>query len=234
MRHQRIAVMAAMDKELSLILPLLGKDAVRETAPSDKSVEIWRGKHGGLELALMKSGIGKVNAALATQAMTESFGPDLVISTGVAGGTGAAGILDVVVADRLTFHDVWCGPGTERGAADGSPRFFKAPEDIINLPSLAEKPGLKHGLICSGDIFVSTPEEVERIKNEFPDVQAVEMESGAIAQTCHRHGTDMICIRVVSDTPGEEDNISQYTDFWSKAPEKTFEVVRNLLEELDR
>ena len=234
MRHHRIAVMAAMDKELALILPLLGKNAVKQTAPSDSCVEIWRGTHGSLELALLKSGIGKVNAALATQAVIESFNPDLVISTGVAGGVGAAGVLDVVVADRLTFHDVWCGPGTERGAADGMPRFITPPAELLELDALAENGVVRHGLICSGDIFVSTPQEVAAIKADFPDVQTVEMESGAIAQTCRRHNIDMICIRVVSDTPGAEDNLSQYTDFWSKAPERTFGVVKGLIEALDK
>ena len=232
MKYQRIAIMVAMDKELALILPLLGKDTIETTDKGDRTARIRIGRYGNLQIALMKSGIVKVNAALATQAMIDKFGPDLVISTGVAGGTGAAGILDVVVAERLTFHDVWCGPGTEPGAADGCPRFLTPPASLLQLKAIAPEQGLRHGLICSGDIFVSTPEEVAAIRAKFPDVQAVEMESGAIAQTCYRHGTDMIAIRVVSDTPGGEDNIAQYSDFWSQAPERTFGVVKNLLDSL--
>lgn len=232
MKYQRIGIMVAMDKELDLILPLLGKDPKEMKAEGDPTAMISTGRYGDLDIALMKSGIGKVNAALATEAMIRSFRPDLVISTGVAGGTGAAGILDVVVADRLTFHDVWCGPGTEPGAADGCPRFLTPPAGLLQLDAIAPEEGRRHGLICSGDIFVSTPGEVAAIKAKFPDVQAVEMESGAIAQTCYRHATDMIAIRVVSDTPGADDNIAQYSDFWSRAPERTFGVVKNLLDSL--
>lgn len=234
MKYNRIAIIVAMDKELNLILPLLGRNAINEKCPSDPNVSLWVGKHDKIEIALMKCGIGKVNAALATQAMIQTFHPDLVISTGVAGGVGAAGILDVVVASRLCFHDIWCGHGTEPCVADGCPLFFTPPQHLLSLPSLQPSGFLRQGLICSGDFFVSKPEEVSLIKSKFPEAQAVEMESGAIAQTCHRNGVDMMAIRVMSDTPGADDNISQYNDFWTAAPERTFGVVKSLLDDLTR
>ena len=33
----------------------------------------------------------------------------------------------------------------------------------------------------------------------------------------------------VSDTPGGEDNISQYENFWTDAPRHTFEALKSLL-----
>ena len=58
------------------------------------------------------------------------------------------------------------------------------------------------------------------------------MESGAVAQVCRRNNVPFGVIRVISDTPGEAENISQYEDFWTKAPEATFEVVRDILASL--
>lgn len=220
--------MAAMDKEVRLLLGLLEPGA--ETIRSG-STSMTAGCISGADVAIAKSGIGKVNAALATRDIIDSFKPDIVVSTGVAGGTGhGAGILDIVVADRLAYHDVWCGPGTGECVPDGFGPYFLPDPAILALPALAERPGLRHGLICSGDRFISTPEEVAVIRSRQPDVMAVEMESAAIAHACARAGVPMVAVRVVSDTPGAEaDNASQYENFWDAAPERTFAVVSELL-----
>ena len=89
---------------------------------------------------------------------------------------------------------------------------------------------VKKGLICSSDKFISTVEDVDFLRGNFPDVMAVDMESGAIAQTCYLNNVPFAAIRVVSDTPGAGDNIAQYSDFWSDAPKATFRVVRKVLE----
>ncbi|MCM1029496.1 MAG: 5'-methylthioadenosine/S-adenosylhomocysteine nucleosidase [Pseudoflavonifractor sp.] len=214
-RYKRIAILAAMDKEVALL---------RDFA----------GKLGGADVIVTKSGIGKVNAALATRNIIDSFRPGLVISTGVAGGTGhQAGILDVVVANRLAYHDVWCGPGTEPCVPDGFPPYFTPSLELLALPSLAPRPGVMHGLICSGDSFISRPEEVAEICRKQPDVMAVEMESTAIAHACAAAGVPMIAVRVVSDTPGaHDDNASQYENFWEAAPQRTFAVISALLSDL--
>ena len=96
----------------------------------------------------------------------------------------------------------------------------------------ADNNSIKKGLICSGDKFITKAEEVAEIKSHFPDVKAIDMESAPIAQTCMLNGVDFAIVRVVSDTPGEGENVSQYQDFWQKAPQKTFAVVNRLLSEL--
>ena len=156
--------------------------------------------------------------------------PDLLINTGVAGGAGsAAGILDLVVADSIAYHDVWCGPGTEWGDAAGCPRYFHSVPEISALPCLNNNDKIKHGLICSGDIFISKAEEVARIKSLFPEVLAVDMESASIAQVCYLKNVPFFCARVISDTPGGDDNIAQYENFWDDAPRHTFEALSNIL-----
>lgn len=210
-----------MDKELNLLLPLI--DDQREFIAGRFTFHL--GAIGEQQIAIMKSGIGKVNAALATQCMIDNFAPRVIINSGVAGGVGgAAAVLDVVVADRVCYSDVWCGPGTLWGEASQCPLYFTTHELGIEPAS-----NIKKGLICSSDKFISKSSEVEFIKRHFPDVMAVDMESGAIAQTCYLNDTPLAVIRVVSDTPGEDDNITQYEDFWQKAPEATFNIIRDLL-----
>lgn len=230
-RWRRIAVMAAMDKEVNLLRDLLGPDAVVSAAGH---VDLIIGRLGNAEIAIAKSGIGKVNAALATRAVIDYFHPDAVVSTGVAGGTGnKAGILDVVVADRLAYHDVWCGPGTEPCVPDGFGPYFTADANLLALPALEPRQGVFRGLICSGDSFISKPGEVAEIRRKQPEVMAVEMESTAIAHVCASEGIPFVAVRVVSDTPGAHaDNASQYETFWDDAPKRTFAVVSSLLDEM--
>lgn len=224
-----IGIIVAMEKELALLLPLLENPHTVNAA----GFTFHTGTISNSPISVMKCGIGKVNAALGTDAMISAFHPDLIINTGVAGGTGhGAGILDIVVGTRIAYHDVWCGPGTEKGQAAGCPRVFHTSETVNSLPCLHEGDTIKHGLICSGDVFVADPETVRNIRNIYPDVNAVDMESAAIAHTCYLRRTPFACLRVVSDTPGSDDNISQYENFWTDAPQHTFETLRMVITQL--
>lgn len=223
----RIAIILAMSKELELLLPLISD--IRETV-TPLNHKIYEGHIGRSEIAVMKCGIGKVNAALGVSHIIDVFHPDLVINTGVAGGTGETEVLDVVIGDRVAYHDVWCGPGTEEGEASGCPLFFESSPEIVNLPCLGEAPGIRHGLIVSGDIFVSRREEVEHILRLYPEALAVDMESAAIAQVCYLREVPFFAMRVVSDTPGgDEDNVAQYNNFWEEAPRHTFDLLKEIL-----
>lgn len=224
-----IAIIVAMEKELQLLLPLLSEP---RTTVID-GVTFYLGDAGDNSLVIMKSGIGKVNAALATMQLIRQFAPELVINTGVAGGTGSdAGILDIVVGDRIAYHDVWCGPDTVEGQAALCPRFFESDKNVTSLSVLQGNPRVRHGLIASGDIFVADPAVVAHIKTLYPEVLAVDMESAAIAHTCYLQNTPFFCIRVVSDTPGEADNIAQYDNFWEKAPRQSFEIISSVLKDI--
>lgn len=225
----KIGVIVAMDKELALLLHLLENPKHTET----NGFGFHTGKIGQAEIVAMKCGIGKVNAAMGTITLIDLFAPDLVINTGVAGGTGGnAGVLDIVVGTRVAYHDVWCGPGTEWGDAAGCPRFFHTSDMVNSLPCLHEGDTVKHGLVASGDIFVSDPEVVSRIRSLYPDVDAVDMESAAIAQVCYLRQVPFACMRVISDTPGTDDNIAQYQNFWEEAPRHTFDMLRQIIQEL--
>lgn len=229
-KYMTIAIIVAMDKELRLLIPLLENEEQKTIG----DVTFHCGTVSGKNVVAMKCGIGKVNAALAATRLIETFSPDLVINTGVAGGAGGgASIMDVVIGERVAYHDVWCGPGTEWGQAAGCPLYFTSADDVVAKPCLHNDDTVKHGLVCSGDIFVDSPAVVEGIKAHFPDVMAVDMESAAIAQACYKKQVPFVCLRVVSDTPGDdENNIAQYENFWEEAPERTFHIIKQLLSEL--
>jgi len=220
----KIGIIVAMQKELALILPLLsGATAVRWG-----SVSCHRGHLGRNEVAVMQCGIGKVNAAIGAVSLIDAFSPDVVINTGVAAGAGSnVSVMDIVVADRLVHHDFWC-LGEEWGHIPGCPLFFPA-----QVPAIPDVPGVKTGLIATGELFISDKKEVDAILAHFPDTLAIDMESASIAQACHARNVPFICLRVISDSPWcSRDNSRQYEDFWTAAPQKSFAMVNEILKSL--
>ncbi len=224
----RIGIIVAMRKELDLLLPLL-----QDSEESRMSgFEFYCGKMGRHDVMLMQCGIGKVNAAMGTLMLVNNFTPNYVINTGVAGGADTkVNVMDVVAGARVAYHDVWCGPESVLGQVQGLPLYFEGAKRLIDL--VPERDHIHKGLICSGDQFIDTIEAVNRIKGNFPDALAVDMESGAIAQVCHLNKVPFLALRVISDSPGaSHDNTKQYLDFWSDAPQETFMLLKDIITNL--
>lgn len=194
--------------------------------------EFHRGKVGRHDVIAMQCGIGKVNAAIGTLTLVNSFLPDFVINSGVAGGADQSiSVMDVVAGARVAYHDVWCGPESELGQVQGLPLYFEGAKRLLDL--VPNREGIHKGLICSGDQFIDTLDAVSRIKGNFPEALAVDMESGAIAQVCHLNKVPFLALRVISDSPGaSHDNTRQYLDFWADAPQETFNLVKDIITRL--
>lgn len=224
----KIGIIVAMRKELDLLLPLL-----QDSEESRMSgFEFYCGKMGRHDVMLMQCGIGKVNAAMGTLMLVNNFTPNYVINTGVAGGADTkVNVMDVVAGARVAYHDVWCGPESVLGQVQGLPLYFEGAKRLIDL--VPERDHIHKGLICSGDQFIDTIEAVNRIKGNFPDALAVDMESGAIAQVCHLNKVPFLALRVISDSPGaSHDNTKQYLDFWTDAPQETFMLLKDIITNL--
>lgn len=226
----KIAIISAMEKERELIKPLI--EDCRES--EFEGLVMWEGRIMQHDVLIAKCGIGKVNAAINTYKVISRYHPDILINTGVAGGvSNRTRIGDILVADYVAYHDVWCGPGTEIGTADGMDVFMACDAKVIEKAyQLLQGYRLQVGLICSGDRFICSPEETLEIRKNFPEAIAVDMESAAIAHVCCMENIKFNIIRVISDTPGSGENIAEYQNFWNDAPEKTFDTVRKLLQAL--
>ena len=186
-----------------------------------------------------KCGIGKVNAALGAQRMINEFHPDVIISSGCAGGNGDdINVQDVVVSSELCYHDVYCGraidDSTVYGQVQGLPARYQAdPELLRKAISLQTSDiSLHQGLIVTGDWFVDSRDKMREIIGHFPDAKAVDMESCAIAQTCYINQVPFISFRVISDIPLRDTDASQYHNFWDTVAEHSFQVTRTFVEAL--
>jgi adenosylhomocysteine nucleosidase len=208
----KIGVIVAMDKELKQLQQLFSSE----------------------NIIIQKSGIGKVNAAIQTVEMIKQYKPDVIISSGCAGGNGDdINVQDVVVSSQLTYHDVYCGTAidnsTQYGQVQGLPVRYEA--DPILLEK-ALKTGAKPGLIVTGDWFVDSKEKMREIVGHFPEAKAVDMESAAIAQACYIYSVPFISFRVISDIPLRDTDASMYHDFWNTIAENSFLVTKTFIESL--
>jgi len=192
------------------------------------------GRCGKNDIVLRQCGIGKVNAALGTAELIKSFSPQCVISTGVAGGIDTSvGIMDVVVSRQTCYHDVWCAMGCEYGQVQGMPTYFKGNARLVEHALNLDTPTRIHaGLICTGDQFITAQKELEKIKREFPEGLACDMESAAIAQTCYIYQMPFVSFRIISDTPGAKDHTEQWENFWVEIANRSFQVTETYLKTL--
>lgn len=182
-----------------------------------------------------RSGVGKANAARAATEMILSSRPDCIISSGVAGGIGEnVRQGDVVVASASAYHDVWCGEGWLQGQVMGEDRLF--PSSALLLEKAAsiasDRPmGVHFGLICTGDQFLTSPEEADKVLSIYPEGLACDMESAAIAQTCAHYGIPFLSLRVISDTMRtKEEQKESYSNFWKTITSRSFEYLKQLID----
>lgn len=219
-----------MDKEFAQLRTLLSE----ARSESHGGKEFVVGTMGDKEIVLQQCGIGKVNSAIGAVEMITHYHPDLVVSSGCAGGADVSlNPLDVVVASQCVYHDAYCGTNAEYGQILGMPARYESDSQFVAEALNIEMPeGRKivSGLTVSGDWFVDSREKMRSILDHFPEATAVDMESCSIAQTCHVYGVPFVSFRIISDVPLKDTNASQYFDFWSKAAEGSFEVTRQFIQ----
>lgn len=194
---KRFGVIYAMERELKLVERLAPKGSV---------------------IVKRHAGIGKVNAALSTADLLTSEEVDAVISIGCAGSFAEdVRVGDIIIADRVAYHDVWCGEGNEFGQVEGLPKFFETDGAMV-ADALGIIEGSRRGLVICGDQFYISEAEDRRQKALYPDALAVDMESAAVAQVCHLRGIPFLAIKIISDTHlgGDEKQKKEYAEFWNR------------------
>ena len=217
----KIGVIVAMDKEFKQLKAL--------------------GDINGKEIIVEKCGIGKVNSALGALEMIKQHKPDLIISSGCAGGADTSlNVGDVVVASSCVYHDAYCGENCEFGQILGMPARFDAPKEFVDkalsLNNIFAQQGselkVKSGLTVSGEWFVDSQDKMRSIMEHFPEATAVDMESCSIAQTCYKYNVPFVSFRIISDVPLKDHKAQMYFDFWDRMADDSFEVTKDFIEAL--
>jgi len=227
----KIGIIVAMDKEFVQLKTLLDEGRTER----HNHIDFVTGQIGRSEVVMLQCGIGKVNASIGAVELIGRFHPDLVISTGVAGGADVClNPTEVVVSTDCVYHDVYCGDDCSFGQVMGLPPRYASPAELVAKALAVSTPAtpVHEGTIVSGDWFVDTKEKMQSILEKFPEAMAVDMESCAIAQTCHLYATPFISFRIISDVPLKDTKASQYFDFWSRMADGSFSVTKAFLQQL--
>ncbi|BAV03080.1 5'-methylthioadenosine/adenosylhomocysteine nucleosidase [Lactococcus formosensis] len=221
----KLGIICAMEEELRTLVENL-----------DQASKITRhgyvfhtGSIGRHEVVLVQSGIGKVMSAMAVTLLVEVFSVDGIINTGSAGAVNhELKIGDVVVADRLAYHDVDVTAfGYAFGQMAQQPLYFESSKYFVSeLKKAIENPVV--GLITSSDSFISSDSRIAEIKNHFPDVLAVEMEGASIAQAATALKKPFVIIRAMSDTASHDANV-KFDEFIIEAGRKSAQTLMNFL-----
>ena len=229
----KIAVIGAMEEEVEALRSAIENPKTTVIANS----EYTEGTYDGHDVVLLKSGIGKVNAAMSTTILLHHFKPEAVINTGSAGGFDQSlEVGAVVISDEVRHHDVDVTVfGYEMGQVPGLPAAFLSDEKLRKVAEEAVKEVGQHqfasGLIATGDSFMNDPARVESVRGHFPHMKASEMEAAAVAQVCHQFGVPFVVIRALSDIAGKESNIS-FDEFLPTAAKHSTEIVLRAISKL--
>lgn len=173
------------------------------------------------EYILVRSGVGKVNAARTTQILIDKFDVKYIINVGSAGAINDnLKIGDIVVGSRLVQHDFDVTAfGHEKGYISEIGKFFESDSKLIKKSKdiKIENINIVIGTIASGDIFCTDIEMKDKIRKEF-NADCIEMEGAAIAQVCYLSKIPFIIIRSISDIPNQKNQIdfSKYIKVASK------------------
>ncbi|WP_019415531.1 5'-methylthioadenosine/S-adenosylhomocysteine nucleosidase [Paenisporosarcina sp. TG20] len=229
----KIAVIGAMEEEVEALRLAIQNPKTTVIANS----EYTEGVYAGHDIVLLKSGIGKVNAAMSTSILLHHFKPDAVINTGSAGGFDAElEVGAIVISDEVRHHDVDVTAfGYEMGQVPQLPAAFISDAKLRKIAEEAvEELGqlqFATGLIATGDSFMSDPERVNSVRMYFPHMKAAEMEAAAVAQVCYQFKVPFVVIRSLSDIAGKESSIS-FEEFLPTAAKHSTEIVLKVISKL--
>ena len=226
----KIGIIGAMDVEVEHLKAELMGAQVERVAGTD----FCSGRLGEKDVVVVKCGIGKVNSAVGAVEMVNNYHPDLVVSSGCAGGADTSlNVTDVVVSTECCYHDAYCGSEQEFGQIMGMPARYASPSELVAKAAAVDcSVNVVPGLIVSGEWFVDSREKMASILDRFPEAKAVDMESCSIAQTCHIYGVPFISFRIISDVPLKDEKAQQYFDFWARMADGSFDVTKHFLDSL--
>lgn len=191
-----------MEEEVAALKEKMTVEETRDVS----GMTFVKGTLCGKEAVVVRSGIGKVNAALCAQTLATVFGVDVLINTGVAGSLDAGiDIGDIVISTDALYHDM---DASKLGDPVGQvPRMdvfsFQADPKLVELAKEANEEANPEihtftGRVVSGDQFVSDADVKERIKKNF-DPLCTEMEGAGIAHAAYLNHIPYVIIRAISD-----------------------------------
>ena len=195
----RVGIICAGDEEVAPFLPIIDGCQISEKA----MLKFYEGRINGVDIVTLFSGVCKVNAAVATQILIDTYGVNIIINAGVAGGMDdELNIFDSVISTEVAYHDVAPDILTEFHPWLENV-FFKADSQLLKLSrkaveSLDMEGKVYWGRMVTGETFIA--DDGRQTINEHFSPLSVDMETASIAHVCHVNSIPFISIRSITDT----------------------------------
>lgn len=157
---------------------------------------------------LVKSGIGKVNAARTTQVMIDNFDIKFIINLGAGASINPMlHIGDVLIGKYALQHDFDITAfGHSKGYITGIGNNVECDKELVlkfqkiikHITELTYE--IKFGVIATGDIFCTDIVMKDKIQANF-DADVIDMECAAVGQVAYLNDIPFAALRSISDTP---------------------------------
>lgn len=229
---KRVGIIFAMEEELRELLKYLSIE--KEYNIFD--LKFYEGKIYDVDCILVKSGVGKVNAARTAQILIDNIKVDYIFNIGVAGGVSdILKVGDIVIGQSLVQHDFDITAfNHEKGYIPEVGVYINSDEYLFklanNVLSNIENMNVVSGVIASGDIFCTEFKMGQKINTKF-NALCVEMEGASIAQICYLSHIPFLVLRSISDTPNN-DNVITYEEFLESSSKKIARGMGDILQKL--
>lgn len=231
--YGKIGIIGAMTEEIEL----LEKNMTGAEARTKTGISFVCGTLFGKPVVVCKSGVGKVNAAVTTQILIDTFEAEAVIFTGVAGALDPElEVGDIVVSVDCVQHDM---DVTALGYPKGTIPFQETSVFTADpeLKHLAFEAGLKLfqgraklGRVLSGDQFIADKKVVAGLREELSGA-CTEMEGAAVAQVCSMNGIPFVVVRSMSDKADGSAHVS-FAEFTVLAAGNSYKIVEEMIKSL--
>lgn len=192
--------------------------------------DFFRFKIGEIECFLVKTEVGKVNAAIVSSLFITKFKPNYVINAGIGGGlVENIPILSTIYSTKVAYHDVdLTFFDLPLGQLEHCDLYFRGSKKLL---SYAEEDCYK-GLVVSGDSFLTRKDQLDKIKQHFPKALVCDMEGASIAHVASMFRRKFIIIRTLSDNIYQKLDINHYCNNKEKAiaivADKTLKLIQKL------
>lgn len=226
----RVGIICAGDNEVAPFLPIIDECKITEKA----MLKFYEGKINSIAVVALFSGVCKVNAAIATQILIDTYGIDIIINAGTAGGMNPElEIFDSVISTEVAYHDVAPDILTEFHPWLESV-YFKSDQELLNLTHEAigkiDTEGKVYwGRMVTGEAFIAD-EGRQKINEQFAPL-TVDMETASIAHVCYVNSIPFISIRSITDT-ATHSGTGQFEKNCKKASVIAKDITVALLKEL--
>ena len=226
-----LGIIGAMVEEVAKLKEKMEQVHIVEKA----GMQFYRGSLCDHEVVIVKCGVGKVHAAMCTQAMIDLFPVDGIVNTGIAGSLNAEiNIGDIVISTDAVQHDMDAtGFGYKPGVI---PRMetscFKADPALVAAAKEACAKAVPEvraftGRVVSGDQFISDRAVKNRISQQFGGM-CTEMEGAAIAQAAYLNKIPFVVLRAISDK-ADDSALVDYPAFEKQAIRHSVALVENFI-----